>query len=79
MPRLQAAARDARKEYSELSSKGLAELKAFVKVCNARGPRLLVLPPTVCKSMQDHLQRKPSSTFSPGSHGRCWGHPHCTA
>lgn len=30
--RLQSAARDARKEYSELSSKGLAELKTFVKV-----------------------------------------------
>eukprot|EP00967_Tisochrysis_lutea_P099266 scaffold147320_cov19-Tisochrysis_lutea.AAC.1 len=29
---LQSAARDARKEYSELSSKGLAELKTFVKV-----------------------------------------------
>jgi len=29
--RLQSAARDARKEYSELSSKGLAELKTFVK------------------------------------------------
>jgi hypothetical protein len=38
-PRLQAYARDARKEYTELGSKDLSELKSFVKGL----PKLLLL------------------------------------